>query len=793
MIQMHQQPRRFVTMRMKTKAASRMTAARRANFSSSVRRGTTTPGGRSKLSSLAAARPVISEEEVDAVSMILTPQQQSPVSTGATPLLSVADPEAKRAEIRKYFHATFDKTEELFALFTEDDAFYAKHEELRHPPIFYYGHTACFFVNKLVLAKMANRIDPKIEHTCAVGVDEMSWDDLNDNHYDWPTVSEVQDYRDNVRGMVDEMICNLPLEAGQIKWDSPWWPIVMGIEHENIHLETSSAIFRQCPLDQIQGSADFPVCTEDNPVVTNELLDVPATTVVYDKNKEDSRVYGWDNEYGNKVAEVPAFRASKFLVSNAEFLDFVKDGGYTSDQWWTAEGWTWATYAKAEHPKYWLKEDGEWKLRCLAETVDLPWSWPAVINQLEGKAFCNWKSAKTGKNIRMPSEDEWYALRRTGELGAIDQPDWENGKAPGNINLEHHASECPVDKFEWGNTGFYDVIGNVWQWTESPVDALPGFEVHPLYDDFATPTFDGKHTLFKGGSWISVGCNGATVESRYSFRRHFFQHAGLRYVESDVEVDQKMNMYETDPLVLAEIDTHYSAALLPGVEVFQAKIAAEVGELVTKMGKPTGRLLDVGCSVGRSTFELARYFDECVGLDQSARFIRSAVQLQDDEVVRYTVPVEGELKSFHETSLEAHGLDDLADKCTFMQNDACNLDPKKFGKFDVVVAANLVEKLYAPKDFLANVHNFVEDGGLLVVSSTYNWDEDVTPAENWVGGFKHGGSGESVFSTQGLSDLLSQNFRLVGDPSELPEVKRSKMRNFEYNLSEVTVWERHTA
>lgn len=43
--------------------------------------------------------------------------------------------------------------------------------------------------------------------------------------------------------------------------------------------------------------------------------------------------------------------------------------------------------------------------------------------------------------------------------------------------------------FEWGGTGFYDVIGNVWQWTETPIDGLPGFEVHPLYDDFSTPTF----------------------------------------------------------------------------------------------------------------------------------------------------------------------------------------------------------------------------------------------------------------------------------------------------------------
>ena len=80
----------------------------------------------------------------------------------------------------------------------------------------------------------------------------------------------------------------------------------------------------------------------------------------------------------------------------------------------------------------------------------MPWSWPVVVNQLEAKAFCNWKSAATEKTIRLPSEDEWYALRRLGERSAgaaVDQPDW--AVAPGNINLEHFASECPVDKFEF--------------------------------------------------------------------------------------------------------------------------------------------------------------------------------------------------------------------------------------------------------------------------------------------------------------------------------------------------------
>ena len=125
-----------------------------------------------------------------------------------------------------------------------------------------------------------------------------------------------------------------------------------------------------------------------------------------------------------------------------------------------------------------------------------------------------------------------------------DQADWK--VAPGNINLEHGASACPVDTFSTtlkNGSQIFDLIGNVWQWTETPIDALPGFEVHPAYDDFSTPTFDGQHNLIKGGCYFSTG-NYAIKDSRYAFRRHFFQHAGFRYIESDGELVIDTNPYD---------------------------------------------------------------------------------------------------------------------------------------------------------------------------------------------------------------------------------------------------------
>ena len=156
-----------------------------------------------------------------------------------TIILDTGSPEEKCEEIRKYFHHTFSIDEQLYDTLARDEAFYLRPEPLRHPLIFYLGHTAVFYINKLIIAKIIDRrINPKFESMFAVGVDEMSWDDLDGSHYDWPTVDAVKDYRDKVREFVDDLIRTLPLKM-PITWDNPFWAFMMGIEHQRIHLETS--------------------------------------------------------------------------------------------------------------------------------------------------------------------------------------------------------------------------------------------------------------------------------------------------------------------------------------------------------------------------------------------------------------------------------------------------------------------------------------------------------------------------------------------------------------------------
>ena len=162
-----------------------------------------------------------------------------------TPLLDGNDVEAKRQEIADYYNATTARYESLFETLKTDEAYYTKSIPLRHPLIFYFGHTATFFINKMLLAGLIEqRSDPQFESMFAVGVDEMSWDDLNDENYTWPTVAQVKAYRQQVKALVNQVIRQAPLTL-PIDWDNPWWAILMGIEHEQIHLETSSVLIRQ--------------------------------------------------------------------------------------------------------------------------------------------------------------------------------------------------------------------------------------------------------------------------------------------------------------------------------------------------------------------------------------------------------------------------------------------------------------------------------------------------------------------------------------------------------------------
>lgn len=696
-----------------------------------------------------------------------------------TPFLAGSDVEAKRAELLHYFHATFDRYESLFEVLSCDEAYYKKPITLRHPLIFYFGHTATFFINKFLLAGLIDkRIDPRLESMFAIGVDEMSWDDLDDARYEWPTVAEVRAYRNKARKVIDDVIRYTPFSL-PIGWNDPFWVVLMGIEHDRIHLETSSVLMRQHDLKYVTPHPDWQPCRDSGPAPTNTLVNIPSGRVVLGRALADP-IYGWDNEYGHHQADVPTFQASRYLVSNGEFLEFVAAGGYADDSLWDEEGLGWRRYARAEFPTFWVPSADGWKLRLMAEEVPMPWDWPVETNCLEARAFCRWKARETGQSVRLPTEDEWNRMYDHAHLSDVPQ----DAPVPANLHLDHWASSCPVNRFIHGDLA--DVVGNVWQWCETPTYPFDGFDVHPIYDDFTSPTFDERHNIIKGGSWIATG-NESRHASRYAFRRHFFQHAGFRYVVTDTPVTNPVSAYETDAMVSQYAEFHYGETTLgvPNFPQAMAQLAIDFHRRHGNGGK--ARALDLGCATGRASFELAKTFDKVIGIDFSARFIQVGIRLAETGAIRYTVPEEGELVSYHERRLDSLGLLETAQRVEFWQGDACNLKDI-FGGFDLILAANLIDRLYAPRRFLDTVSDRLNSGGLLVLASPYTWLEEYTKRSEWIGGFKR--DGESHTTLDGLKEILGRNFVLVEATLSVPFVIRETRRKHQHTLSEVTVWKR---
>ena len=552
----------------------------------------------------------------------------------------------------------------------------------------------------------------------------------------------------------------------------------MGIAHENIHLETSSVLIRQLPFEAVKENPDWEECDTYGDAPKNELLDVSAGRVILGKNK-DAKLFGWDNEYGEHEAYIPAFKAAKYLTSNAEYLEFVNDGGYTDDLFWCEEGKAWKAYIHAQYPLFWRKASTGYRLRTLSREIELPLNWPVEVNYLEAAAFCRWKSQKEGVKITLPTEDEYVRLRD--ESKVLSYLEWtDKSETIANINLEGFASSVPVDTYRHGD--FYDVIGNVWQWSRTPIYPFEGFKVHPIYDDFSVPTFDGKHNLINGGSWISCG-NLATQKSRYGFRRHFYQHAGFRYVQSEYEERVTTNMYNTDTLISQYCHFGWGENSL-NVENYPSTCARIA--LTYMKDKPKRKALDVGCAIGRSTFELARGFDEVIGVDFSARFIQEAQNLKENGILRYTMPTEGELENFHEVKLADFDLEEERNKVSFWQADACNLKPL-YKEFDLIFGGNLIDRLYDPKKFLDSLAPRINDGGMLILTSPYTWQEESTPKEKWIGGYKR--DGENVTTLDGLKEILGDDFELI-DTKDIPFVIQETARKYQHTIAQMTIWEK---
>jgi 5-histidylcysteine sulfoxide synthase len=295
---------------------------------------------------------------------------------------------------------------------------------------------------------------------------------------------------------------------------------MMAIEHQYIHIETSSMLIRQLPVDQLQRPESWQYAPANGYTTANEMIEVTGGTVRLGK-PQDSNIYGWDIEYGDRTVNVATFQASKYLITNAEFLDFVKDGGYENQDYWHEQSWAWKVQHDIKHPKFWIPDADSYKYRAMFDEIAMPFDFPVEVNHYEAIAYCRWK----GNHTRLMSEAEWYlATYGSSEIAQAADSQAENY----NLNLKF-ASPNPVGYLPQAKSdvGLYDLRGNVWEWLSDHLTPLAGYEPHYLYESYSAPYFDTKHYMMAGGSWITSG----TEAERYYrnwFRPNFYQHAGFR-------------------------------------------------------------------------------------------------------------------------------------------------------------------------------------------------------------------------------------------------------------------------
>lgn len=187
--------------------------------------------------------------------------------------------------------------------------------------------------------------------------------------------------------------------------------------------------------------------------------------------------FSYDNELGRHKAYLENFEISSSLVTNGEFLSFMKDGGYEDHNLWHSEAWAWINENKISKPLYWEENGGEYKYYTLNGLQSLDPNAPvAHVSFFEAAAYAAWKGC------RLPTEFEW---------------------------------EAASSKFDWGSR---------WEWTNSAYLPYPNFTKAPG----AIGEYNGKFMI---NQMVLRGASVATSpgHSRMTYRNFFDTYARWQF------------------------------------------------------------------------------------------------------------------------------------------------------------------------------------------------------------------------------------------------------------------------
>ena len=241
------------------------------------------------------------------------------------------------------------------------------------------------------------------------------------------------------------------------------------------------------------------------------------------------------------------------------------------------------------------------------------------------------------------------------------------------------------------------------------------------------------------------------------------------------------NIYESRRLLDEYLLFHYGSPqeVLPWASGPKEALGFPVRtvlELIDLFSIPDpARALDLGCAVGRSSFELAPFVDEVVGIDFSQSFVDAANDLQRTGSMAYQRLDEGTQSTALTAQVPAA---QPRDNVQFEQGDAMNLRAD-LGSFDVVHAANLFCRLSEPQKLIDRLPSLVAPGGQLLITTPCTWLAEFTPPEKWPTG-----------STRDwLKEKLSAHFELAHE-QDMPFLIREHARKYQWSVAWGSRWTR---
>lgn len=352
-----------------------------------------------------------------------------------------------------------------------------------------------------------------------------------------PTVRETVAYREYVDGQMLSFLESIDEVSDA---ESVLKLVRLGLEHEMQHQELLVYDIKHLLCDQynaprqpaprpsvnVEGMAEIPGGLfwlgygnpSGSPTVREGLGQSGA-------GPPQSKDFAFDNEKPAHQVFLEDYALDRALVSNADYLEFIRAGGYQDFRWWFSEGWEMVNKEHWRAPMYWEFHDGEWVIRDfrgLHEAVNREDEPVSHVSFFEASAFAKW----AGK--RLPTEAEWEkaACSNRDHEAPMSFPWGDEAPDVSKANLFENGlwAPAPVGSFPVGQNsyGCQQLIGDVWEWTTSDYVPYPGFKSE--FDEYNDKWFVNQKVL-RGGSYATPQSH---IRSTY---RNFF-HAHERWMIS---------------------------------------------------------------------------------------------------------------------------------------------------------------------------------------------------------------------------------------------------------------------